>query len=655
MDCQKVNVMPAPETWKSGGYRLLLILCMGMAFLLPRNIDYIKHGLDPSWIYGINIAGQLGWKFGTDIQFTHGPLGFLSSTCGVGHNIEIALLATGILLLSQLWLLGQTVFSRSTGRIGSGQLLFSGLLLWAMPRPFLASYLLYVVLLSLSVAWFHPKKRGYFLLACAFTTAQCFIKFPGALSCCSAIGLFWAIWFFKDRNAWRPIRWLPVFIPAAFVLGYLLYNPSWAGLWGYLRAAQELTDGHSASMSFVHEPLFVGPILTLGGIYAVLLICMAAYNRSMAQYFFMFFGCFGMAMKHGLVRADLWHFDEAVCDALPMFSLMLLFVKIERGFVLQRRKWLVMVAGLTLILLVFTVDIRGVVRRGRAYFHAVYGPNWNRISAILGVGDKMTNPLKGGDPLPQPFLDAMGTNSIAFYPLELSFAAYNAIHLSVMPVLQAYCAYTPYLDARNAAYFQKGARAPTFIVFGLRTIDGRWPLIESPMAWTAIYENYDIHICDEPYLLLKRRSVPRHIHYSILSAEERNPAQMIPLPADEGLIFISADMRLSLWGRIVKLFYNIPPVTMRAAFANGLVVEGRCIPENLGSKTLVSFLPLPFDLRQTADFIQTGHATNRVERIAFSGPGLAYYRKTMRVTLYEGQMVNADGTADEPAWREPEK
>jgi hypothetical protein len=79
-----------------------------------------------------------------------------------------------------------------------------------------------------------------------------------------------------------------------------------------------------------------------------------------------------------------------------------------------------------------------------------------------------------------------------------------------MPVLQAYCAYTPYLDARNAAYFQKGARAPTFIVFGLRTIDGRWPLIESPMAWTAIYENYDIHICDEPYLLLKGGCFPEH-------------------------------------------------------------------------------------------------------------------------------------------------
>ena len=90
-------------------------------------------------------------------------------------------------------------------------------------------------------------------------------------------------------------------------------------------------------------------------------------------------------------------------------------------------------------------------------------------------------------------------------------------------------------------------------------------------------------------------------------------------------------------------------------FANGLVVEGRCIPENLASKTLVSFLPLPFELRQTADFIQTGHVTNRAERIAFGGPGLPYYRKTMRVTLYEGQMVNADGTADEPAGRELEK
>jgi hypothetical protein len=90
---------------------------------------------------------------------------------------------------------------------------------------------------------------------------------------------------------------------------------------------------------------------------------------------------------------------------------------------------------------------------------------------------------------------------------------------------------------------------------------------------------------------------------------------------------------------------------MRAAFANGC-----CEDDASGEfrfETL--FVPAPAsNLRQTADFIQTGHATNREERIAFSGPGLAYYRKTMRVALFEGRAVNADGNTDEPAWREPE-
>lgn len=78
----------ARSAWESPAFRLLLVLGMGMAFLLPRHIDYIQSGLDPSWIYAINIAHERGWKFGEDILFTHGPLGFLSSTCSVGRNIQ---------------------------------------------------------------------------------------------------------------------------------------------------------------------------------------------------------------------------------------------------------------------------------------------------------------------------------------------------------------------------------------------------------------------------------------------------------------------------------------------------------------------------------------------------------------------------------------
>ncbi|HNS81721.1 MAG TPA: hypothetical protein PKM67_09720, partial [Kiritimatiellia bacterium] len=79
----------------------------------------------------------------------------------------------------------------------------------------------------------------------------------------------------------------------------------------------------------------------------------------------------------------------------------------------------------------------------------------------------------------------------------------------------------------------------------------------------------------------------------------------------------------------------------------GLVVDGRCIPENLRSKTLISFLPLPFELEETAAFLRSGHEPDRVKQIALGGPGLAYYRRTMKVTLYEDRILNGAAASNE--------
>lgn len=622
--------------------RMLLIFCMGLAFLLPRYIDYIRSGLDPSWVYVINVANRSGWTFGEDILFTHGPLGFLSSTCGVGRNIEITLVILCIFLLVQMRLLCRFVFSKSAEeRPILAVMILSCLLLWAIPRPRFDSYLLYMVLLLLSVAWTSRNPQRCYGWACVLTTLQLFMVFTGALSCCSAIGMYWIIWFFKDRAAWRKIWWMPSLIPIAFVACYLLYNPSWAGLWSYVRSARELTAGYSLSMSLADEPLYVWLTLATGAIYLLVLIASAVKNRSTAQYVLLFSGCFAMAMKHGLVRADMWHLDAALCTAMPMFSLMLLFGKMKWETVLKRWKIYGAACGFALIALCVAPDARGFIQEAGTYVRAVYTPNWNRISSIARVADKIANPLLGSDPLPGKFLDAIGRKTVAFYPLELSLAAYNDVQFRPMPVLQAYTAYTPYLDSRNAEFFSDGMTAPAFIVLSLRALDGRWPLIESPLAWNAISENYEFHLMDPPFLLLKRRSVPREVAYRALSDSECGTMQEITLPETAGWVFITAEMRLNLRGRIAKLFYRVPEVTIRAAFENGLVVDGRCIPENLQSKTLISFLPLPFELDETAAFLRSDHEAGNVKQIAFGGPGLAYYEKTMKVTLFEGRNLNA--------------
>lgn len=580
------------SAWESPAFRWLLVLGMGMAFLLPRHIDYIQSGLDPSWTYAINLAAERGWKFGEDIVFTRGPLGFLASTCGVGVNIQLTLLATGILWLSQLWLLGRAVRARPASRLGTGRLLVATLLLWALPRPPFDSYLLYLVLLALSVAWFADDKRAGFVWACLLTIVQAFVMLASALSCAMAIGMFWVLWRFKDRAAWRSIRWLPLLVPAGVVAGYLCHNPSLAGLRGYLEGAGEIMGGYSAAMSLVEDPLHGWLTLAVGGLYAAVWVRMALGRRPTADYVLMFAGCFWVAMKHGLVRVDMWHLDAALCAMVPMFSLMLVFVEYRPAAAGRNWKPWALAGGAALILLATLPAGRVLAGKAKAYLRTVYGPNWSRIASWRKVGDQIANPRRGDDRLPGPILEAVGTNSVAFYPLELSFAAFNDVHFEPMPVLQAYSAYTPPLDALNAGFFRAGARAPKFVVMSLRTLDGRWPLIESPLAWTAIHENYDVRWHDGSSALLERRPTPRRFESRVLSDEERGTGDEIPLPATDGLVFIRCDMRLNLRGRIARIFHQIPPRAVAGSFC-GRPGGGGALPARQPGLGNAGFIPAP--------------------------------------------------------------
>ena len=611
------------------------ILVLAVALLVPCRIDFIRPGLDPSWIYAVNVAGSLGFKFGTDMLFTYGPLGFLSAACAVGRNIQWALLFTGILLASQLVMLSRFVLVTAAERVGWKRLAFAGGLLWLIPPPPFDSYVLYTVLLALSVAWFEKNKTSYLLWACALATCQLFVKFTGAVSCFSAIGLFWIIWFFKDRQAWRKIWWTPALIPVAFVVGFGIYHPSLTGLLGYVRAAKEISSGYILSMSYAgdYDAGYLLVVLAMGAVYAAFLAEACLRRRRDAAYFFLFAGCVFVAMKHGFVRADFSHMVMAISAMMPMFSLMVLFS--EKEITLPRKwwRWGGLVAG------------AGVLLLGAALWRHEYTPkelkrmreyatSWSRISTLLRIRDIRANPRMGQHDLPPAFLQAVGIHRVAFYPHEMAYAAFNDVRFATMPVFQAYSAYTPYLDECNAAYFRAATRGPAYVVFDMTAINGRWPLIECPRTWAALRENYEVALVDETSLLLKRRVAPEVVQWRLLSDERRDVRDTLLLPEVAGAVSVRVEMKMNALGKLAKMLFRVSPVILKATFADGQTLEGQCIQENLVSETLISFLPT--SVVQIASFLDGNRSVPPVKSISFGGPGLAYYRKTVRVSFSEG-------------------
>lgn len=112
---------------------MVFILTLGT---LPISIQLIGTNCDLSGMYFLNVVGQTDQKFGSDLMFTYGPLGFLYNTENIGHNAAIALIFYGLLTVAEIWLLWCT-FRRLKGRHGilliaiSTVLFLSGVSLWS--------------------------------------------------------------------------------------------------------------------------------------------------------------------------------------------------------------------------------------------------------------------------------------------------------------------------------------------------------------------------------------------------------------------------------------------------------------------------------------------------------------------------------------------
>src|SRR5438270_2574811 len=80
-----------------------LLLAYVASMTLPLVFNSTRVGLDPSWSYATNYFANSHYKYGPDIIFTEGPIGFVYWPESVGWNVPVAfavrLLIWGLLLV----------------------------------------------------------------------------------------------------------------------------------------------------------------------------------------------------------------------------------------------------------------------------------------------------------------------------------------------------------------------------------------------------------------------------------------------------------------------------------------------------------------------------------------------------------------------------
>ncbi|HYA44098.1 MAG TPA: hypothetical protein VED59_00705, partial [Acidimicrobiales bacterium] len=275
----------------------------------------------------------------------------------------------------------------------------------------------------------------------------------------------------------------------AALVAWLALGQSLGNLASYWRGAVSVTTGYSSAMGISSGRQAENWYAVVDGLAVLALFGLASRGRpwrDKAAIFLMIAGLSWEAVKEGFVRHDL--------HDLTFLGLALVVLSLGRvpRLLVPAQAVALAVAGTLACLASGMVpptlhsprqDAGALAQEARDLLLA---HDWARVEAraraeVLATGDRLrpalVSSLAGLTVAAEPWGDA------------ISFA-YPQLHWRPLPVLQAYSAYTTYLDRLDAAFLSSAA-APERILYLVAAIDGRDPFWDPPATVEAMYCHYD--------------------------------------------------------------------------------------------------------------------------------------------------------------------
>lgn len=622
--------LPVQSTWG----RIAVVLCFGV-LLLPIYYQRIAAGLDPSWMYVCNLAGPNGWKFGSYLNLTYGPLGYLTCIMDVGANIGVGTVIWLCIYALTLLLMTYAVFHTLRDQCRLSILFSLSFLAIAYPLP-ADYYIAYLVLLAVALAWHDKRSALFFSIACALTLFGLFVKFSIAVANFAALFLYIILRTLREKRF--PLGQFSILLlcPVAFAAAYLIYNPSVQGLADYVHYAIEISSGYSLAMSGWQGSMQQFALIwLLCGIYLYMSIAAFIRHKYNGALLILCCGLVFLSLKHALTRFSDAHIAWGTAGIASVFSICTLFMDFDAifdGLPFRRQNMQRSLTPAVICLFIVALLIPNFDNIGNQI---------SRIRTLLYESKRIEQPVEGVM-IPQDVLELIGNETVTVYPMELSVAAYNNIRFVPMPVFQAYTIYTAKLDEHNAKFFEDADISPKYILFSCYSIDGRYPLWETPETIRAILENYTIAKRPDwclprpfggegtaPVLILRRRERARVLELQPCAAQTVPIQAEIPVPDEAGLYAVSIQAQLSRSGELAKLLYKIPPLYLEMKYADGSTSSGRILLDVLQNDTV-----LINSLRQQ-DVISalTGQPLEKPVSIRLAGSGLKYYSDQITVSF----------------------
>ncbi len=320
---------------------VLVLVCLSRGF----EINPIRRGLDPSYVYALNHATAHHFSWGRDFVSTYGPYGFYISTLDIA-DLPARKLALALLLAAGAGVAATLVVWRETDLPLGLRLISLGLLLYAFAIQTLEYQVIGLLVLLLLFAVREESAKGLIAFGSAGLLAGfcMLIKFSlgfGALFTVAIGGLTSG----RLRLALSRGGVALAGVVAGLLGGWQLYQGSPSGLSAFLGSGWDMAGGYSSAMSIAPEDWEIGVGAFL--VWIVLLVAWVASWRarrpllSLAVLAMPLF----VAWKHSIVRQDVH------VKILVLFGLFAMAILLLDAAVLQRWRRAVPVVALLAALL----------------------------------------------------------------------------------------------------------------------------------------------------------------------------------------------------------------------------------------------------------------------------------------------------------------
>jgi len=565
-----------------------------------------------------------GRHFGSELAFPFGPWGFFVSGVHPG-TLALSLLLRVIIVLAAVVVLQRRIAKEA----GTAASVLAIVLLSLVVHICWADTLLCFVPLLLLFEGFEraDDERAWsplylLVVAAALLGLAKFSFMTSAVVAVSAVS--------ADELRRRTVPWTAVTFASATALLWLAAGQRAADFLPFLRDSVELSSGYGEAMglaSRLYAPSTFVPFLISACAFVVLaaMIELRRHVRRGLLFSAALFAALLVLFKSGFVRADFFHIAPA-CGALLLLQLWYSAVRLRTT---RRFEQLLLLIPILLSLhLVGVFAIGGFVSESvatvgdaaKSIARVVRWPSFRRDVADFHAR------FVSSEPMPPPPLRG------AFVPRPAAFAFSDRFSYQPFPVFISYSVYTPALSQRNLAWLR--SNLPQQVFFDLDPIDRHLPSLEDGELWPVFLARYAATGSVGKHLVLTKRAADAGEPPRTMTTIRARLGQKVTLPPQTGAArFARVHINLTTRGKLARILYKTPPLTIRVGLEDGSEKQYRFIRGMGESEFLLS--PLITNRQAFADLVNGQAVNTRVSWMKIEPERAGAYESDLGIDLLD--------------------